>query len=148
MSSTLVVFSPFKYSLDNFRLCDVRCKFDTWLALRSLGKTCLAPSERDRKSVISDGETKPTHISAIQTRLRRTEVSLNDKHSPCLHPLKTVLTSNCHFAACSNCFACSAWHPAANTNWLIITCCLRLSMIGLISVFLTKPLRALFLTWL
>ena len=69
-------------------------------------------------------------------------VSHNDKHSPCLHPLATFLTSNCHFAACSNCFACSAWHPAANTNWLIITCCLRLSMMRFIWVFSTENLSS------
>lgn len=33
-----------------------------------------------------------------------------------------IFTSNCQWAACSNCLAWSRAHPAANTNWLIITC--------------------------
>lgn len=37
-------------------------------------------------------------------------------------------TSNCQCAACSNCFACSLAQPAANTNWLIITCSRRASI--------------------
>lgn len=34
-------------------------------------------------------------------------------------------TSNCQCAACNNCLACSRAHPAAKTNWFIITCSLR-----------------------
>lgn len=36
--------------------------------------------------------------------------------------LRLEFTSNCQCADCSNCFAWSLAHPAANTNWLIITC--------------------------
>lgn len=37
----------------------------------------------------------------------------------------SIFTSNCQWAACSNCFACSRAHPAANTNWFIMTCSLN-----------------------
>jgi len=38
--------------------------------------------------------------------------------------------SNCQWAACSNCFAWSCAHPAATTNWFIITCSRKESMVG------------------
>lgn len=46
----------------------------------------------------------------------------------CSEKYEFFITSKCHFAAVNNCLACSAWHPAITTNWLIITCSLRLSI--------------------
>ena len=47
-----------------------------------------------------------------------------------------MYTSNCHFAADKSCLARSAWHPATNTNWLIITCSLKLSIFAMdISIY-------------
>lgn len=60
----------------------------------------------------------------------------------CLFTNHRLFTSNCQWAACSSCLACSLAHPAANTNWLIITCSLNpVSMIDLQQEFpYTLPL--------
>lgn len=45
-----------------------------------------------------------------------------------------MITSNCQCAACNICFAWSRAHPAAKTNWLIITCSLNESIITINSI--------------
>jgi len=37
--------------------------------------------------------------------------------------LNETNTSNCQLFSARSCLACSGRHPAAKTNWLIITCC-------------------------
>lgn len=47
-------------------------------------------------------------------------------HHVCLQQQTVrLITSNCQCADCKICLACSRAHPAANTNWLIITCSLN-----------------------
>lgn len=40
------------------------------------------------------------------------------------------LTSNCQFPACKSIFAWSTAHPATFTNWFIIACCRRASILS------------------
>lgn len=50
-------------------------------------------------------------------------------HLPFALSTSRFLTSNCQCAACNNCLACSLAQPAASTNWLIITCSRRVSIL-------------------
>lgn len=52
------------------------------------------------------------------------------KHAPSWisENMHNKLTSNCHLEATRNCLAWSSWHPVANINWFIITCCFKPSI--------------------
>lgn len=48
----------------------------------------------------------------------------------CLLHNRRLRTSNCQCADCRSCLAWSRAHPAASTNWLIITCSFKVSIFG------------------